>query len=56
MPVVNPGPLSYKLIETFLALGLSHGRAAYPAPVEPRLDLLQRMMRAGAEAEAVAGG
>lgn len=56
VPVVNPGPLSYKLIETFLALGLSHGRTAYPAPVEPRLELLHRMMRAGAEAEAGAGG
>ena len=56
VPVVNPGPLSYKLIETFLALGLTHGRAAYPAPVEPRLDMLHRMMRAGARAETGAAG
>lgn len=51
VPVVNPGPLSYKLIETFLALGLTHGRAAYPAPVENRLDMLHDMMKAGAAAE-----
>ena len=56
VPVVNPGPLTYKLVETFLALGLTHGRAAYPAPVEPRLDMLRTMMKAGAEAEAQAKG
>ena len=56
VPVVNPGPLTYKLVETFLALGLRHGRAAYPAPVEPRLDMLRAMMKAGAQAEAQAKG
>ena len=53
---MNPGPLTYKLVETFLALGLTHGRAAYSAPVEPRLDMLRTMMKAGAEAEAQAKG
>ncbi len=51
VPVVNPGPVSYKLIETFLALGLSHGREAYPPPVENRVAMLQAMMRAGAAAD-----
>ncbi|MFD2816556.1 hypothetical protein ACFSYD_22535 [Paracoccus aerius] len=56
VPVVNPGPLTYKLVETFLALGLRHCRAAYPGPVEPRLDMLRAMMKAGAQAEAQAKG
>ena len=56
VPVVNPGPLTYKLVETFLALGLRHGRAAYPAPVEPRVAMLRAMMKAGATAEAQAKG
>jgi allantoin racemase len=51
VPVVNPGPLTYKLVETFLALGLRHGRDVYPAPVEPRLEMLHAMMAAGARAE-----
>ena len=35
VPVINPGPLTYKLAETFLALGLKQGRAAYPEPIVP---------------------
>ncbi|MEC8764852.1 MAG: hydrogenase expression protein HupH, partial [Pseudomonadota bacterium] len=31
VPVINPGPLTYKLVEVMLGLGLSHSRAAYPA-------------------------
>ncbi len=49
VPVVNPGPLTYKLVETFLALGLSHGRDVYPAR-RTRLDMLEAMMKAGAKA------
>ncbi len=56
VPVVNPGPLSYKLVESFLALGLVHGADAYPAPVHPRIDMLRAMMKAGAAAEAAAKG
>lgn len=56
VPVVNPGPLTYKLVETFLALGLTHGRDVYPPPVEPRLDMLYAMMKAGAEAESKVKG
>lgn len=55
VPLVNPGPLTYKMIETFLALGLKQGRAAYTPPVEPRLDMLHAMMKAGAESAAKAG-
>lgn len=51
VPVVNPGPPTCKPDETYLALGLTHGRDVYPPPVEPRLDMLHAMMKAGAEAE-----
>ena len=46
VPVINPGPLSYKMAEAALALGLRQSRAAYPAPMHPRLDMLQAMLSA----------
>ncbi len=44
VPVINPGPLSYKMAEAALVLGLRHSRAGYPAPMFPRLDMLQSML------------
>lgn len=32
VPVINPGPLSYRLAITALRLGHAHARSAYPAP------------------------
>lgn len=32
VPVINPGLMCYKLCETFLELGLSHSKKAYPNP------------------------
>ena len=32
VPIVNPGPLTYRLAQTAIRLRLSHSRAAYPAP------------------------
>ena len=46
VPVINPGPLSYKLAESMLALGLRHSRVGYPAPMYPRLDMLHHMFDA----------
>ncbi len=46
VPVINPGPLSYKMAEAALALGHSHSRTAYPRPMHPRLDMLTAMMDA----------
>jgi Asp/Glu/hydantoin racemase len=46
VPIVNPGPLSYKMAEAALGLGLSHSRRAYPRPMHPRLDMLQAMLEA----------
>ena len=43
-PVINPGPLTYKLIEAMLGLNLSHSRAAYPASPMPRTEMIAAMM------------
>jgi allantoin racemase len=44
VPVVNPGPLTYKLAEACLGLGLSHSRRAHPASLAPRDDLVRAMV------------
>jgi allantoin racemase len=51
VPVVNPGPLSYKLIQTMLSLGLSQSRTAYPRPLVPKLDMVHSMLDAGASVD-----
>ncbi len=43
VPVINPGPLTYKLAEAALGLGLSHSRAAYPASPDLPVDLINGM-------------
>lgn len=48
VPVINPGPLSYKLAEAALALRLSHSRKAHPQPAVPRLDMVDAMLAAAA--------
>lgn len=35
VPVVNPGLVTYKMCELWLELGLSHSKAAFPAPEMP---------------------
>lgn len=47
VPVINPGPLSYKIAETMLGLGLSHSRAAYPRTRVSRRDMIRAMLDAG---------
>lgn len=44
VPVINPGPLSYKLAEAALGLGLSHSRVAYPVSPAPRPELVHAML------------
>ena len=44
VPVINPGPMSYKLAETALGLGLTQSRKAYPASPASRGDLVRRML------------
>lgn len=47
VPLINPGPLSYKLAEAFLGLGLTHSRKAYPQPTA-RKDALVHALIDGA--------
>lgn len=46
VPLINPGPLSYQMALASLSLGLAHSPTAYPAPMHPRLDMLQAMLAA----------
>jgi allantoin racemase len=43
VPVINPGPLTYKLAEAVLGLGLSHSRKAYPASPAPKPGMIRAM-------------
>jgi allantoin racemase len=52
VPVINPGPLTYKLVEAVLGLGLSHSRRPYPKPMVPHDAMIHAMMRRAAEVAA----
>jgi allantoin racemase len=49
VPVVNPGPLTYKLAEAAIALNLRHSRKAFPQPFAPKHDLIDAMFTAAAK-------
>ena len=51
VPVVNPGPLTYKLAEMALDLGVSHSRGAFPAPIVPKLAMVDTMVSAARDVE-----
>ncbi len=51
VPVINPGPLTYKLAETVLGLGLTHSRKAFPTPLSPKPAMLRAMLKAAAGTE-----
>ncbi len=51
VPVVNPGPLTYKLVETALALGHSHSRTAHPRPEVAKTGMIHAMLRGAANYE-----
>ena len=44
VPIINPGPLSYKMAEAVLGLGLSHSRASYPKPIVAKDSLAARLL------------
>lgn len=44
VPVINPGPLSYKLAESMLTLGLSQSRITYQRPHEPKAAMVHEML------------
>lgn len=46
VPVVNPGPLTYKLAEAVLGLGLTHSKRAYPASPAPQDAVVHAMVDA----------
>jgi allantoin racemase len=54
VPVINPGPLTYKLAETLLGLRLTHSREAYPRPHVPKDAMTRAMMEAAAATELTA--
>ena len=35
VPVINPGQVAYKQLETLIELGLTHSKKAFPAPEVP---------------------
>ncbi len=51
VPVINPGPLTYKLAECVLGLGLTQSRKAYPKPNVPQPATIHSMMNAAATVE-----
>jgi Asp/Glu/hydantoin racemase len=46
VPVINPGPLTYKTVEALLGLGLTHSAAAYPKSPVPRDEMITAMLTA----------
>jgi allantoin racemase len=52
VPVINPGPLVYKIAETLLDLGLTQSRRAYRKPDAPQPEKLHAMLDAAAAVEA----
>ena len=51
VPVIDPGPLTYKMAELVLGLGLSHSRTAYLKPNTPKPELIHAMLDAAASLE-----
>lgn len=48
VPLIDPGPLTYKIAEALLGLGLSHGRRAHGGPTIRVDDTLRAMAVSGA--------
>ncbi|HEY0919071.1 aspartate/glutamate racemase family protein [Devosia sp.] len=48
VPVINPGPLTYKLASIALDLGLTHSTATWPAPLVPKPEMIRAIGAAGA--------
>ena len=46
VPIINPGPVSYKMAEAVLDLDLTHSRKAYPRPSVPKPKMIHAMMDA----------
>ena len=46
VPIINPGPLTYKLAEAALALRHTHSRKAHPAPLVRKPAMIDAMLAA----------
>lgn len=46
VPIINPGPLSYKIADALLDCGLKQSRAAYPKPLAPKHEMIHAMLDA----------
>ena len=51
VPLINPGPLTYKLAEFHIGLRLSQSRKSYPSPAFPNNDMIHAMMDGAKSAE-----
>ena len=49
VPIINPGPLTYKKIELLLDTELTHSRKAYPISPVPRHQMIKAMLDAAAQ-------
>lgn len=48
VPVINPGPLTYKLASIALDLNLTHSKATWPTPLSSKYDMIRAIGTAGA--------
>jgi allantoin racemase len=51
VPIINPGPLTYKIAEAALALGLTQSRPAYPKPNVYMGHMIRAMLDGGAHVQ-----
>ena len=42
IPVINPGQVAYKFLETLIELNLVHSKKAFPAPEVPKDEDIRR--------------
>lgn len=54
VPVINPGPLTYKIAEMLLGLRLSQSRVGYAKPHVPKVEMIEAMIKAAVQVEAAA--
>ena len=55
VPVIDPGPLTYKMAELLLGLGLTHSATAYGRPRQPKPELIHGMLDTAASIEGTFG-
>ena len=48
VPLIDPGPLTYRIVQALFGLGLSHSRQAYRGPVTRVDDMIVAMVANGA--------